>query len=307
MRKKSRFFCINHQGKANPYLAALRARGYRQTAMLDRASFALLDHDLGGRATTINKLRVPVFLYPHTARPFLQYDGMYPPHENVTAMFTIARGQQQITSMFTNRPVHPVGWALCKQSYFRHCLFPRKILFAPIHVNGNGFLSEREQNTNRRAFLALLKVKQEHGLELRVRYLHDLHRSGLTWHEEGVEYIKGEADQSHAEIDWADVVVAHQTMAYIAIARGAPTLMMDEDLPPMSGNAPNNIRLVKNWDKYKHLLMYPRDILSSEKTMNLIVEAARGNDAATWAWRDRFIGAPFNGDLFVDILESYLE
>src|SRR5690606_18540107 len=141
------------------------------------------------------------FLYPHTTRPFLQYDGMYPPHPKVTAMFTIGVGQRKITQMFVGkRPVHAVGWALCKMGKFRRNKNPRKVLFAPIHVNGNGYLSPQQTDTNRRAFEKLLSAKDE--LEIKVRFLHDLKQTGL-WVEKGVEYIFGNADQTHAEIDWA--------------------------------------------------------------------------------------------------------
>ena len=183
-------------------------------------------------------------------------------------------------------------------------IYPKKILFAPIHPNGNGFLSMRERRTNRRTFQRLLTASRQHKLKLKVRYIHNLSWNGIT-KEQDVRYVKGQFDQSTKEIDKADIVVSHQTMAYLAIARGKPTLMMDESKPPMSGNTPGAIRTVKSWGKYKDLLQFPHDILAKEDTMNLLLDAAH-SDEKIEKWRELFIGFPFRERLFISKIQSYL-
>ena len=118
-------------------------------------------------------------------------------------------------------------------------------------------------------------------------------------------YIEGQPNQSHAEIDAADVVVGHQTFAYIAVARGVPTVMMAEWEAPTYGNTPDTLIRARDWDSYRHLMMYPLDILAEEDTPALLERVIR-SDCEIAEWRARMIGQPFDGDCFVELLEKYL-
>ena len=307
----AKFYCHDHQGKAAAYIEALTSiGGHIRTSEPREADFALLDHDLGVKRLLIKTFeRKPIFLYPHTPRPWIQYDGMYPPNKLVTAQFVVGEGALQVMRAYEfeqmcDRYIYAVGWSLCPIQNFQPVENPKKILFAPIHVNGNGYLSVREKRTNRRAYMRLLNLARKQGLELTVRYLYTIEGNGI-YEDAGVKYVRGEADQSFKDIDAADVIVSHQTMAYIAIARGKPTLMMEENKPPMSGNTLGAIKVVKSWDKYKDLLMFPHDILAKEDPIELIKDAAR-SDEKIREWKNLFIGKPFNGQLFVSLVGQYL-
>lgn len=299
-----KFFCYDHQGKSRAYVKALEEAGHEQTEDRKEASFLLIDIDVLSRAREIDQFHAmgkPSFLYPHTARPVLQWDGWYPPSPHVTAVFTIAEGGVEVprTYGFTQTPIHPVGWTYCEiKSFSPTC--PNKILFAPIHVNGNGFMTHRERSLNSKVFHRLLKLD----VELTIRFLHELEWNGL-WEEPGVTHVQGKPDQSTKEIDEAGVVVSHQNMGYLAVARGKPTLMMAEHLPPISGNSPSNVQMVKSWDKYRDLLMFPLDILESNDTMSMLELACR-SDEPIREWKKKFIGNKFDPKKFVEILESYL-
>jgi hypothetical protein len=229
---------------------------------------------------------------------------MYKPHKYVTAIFTFAEGGVTIPRLygFKRKPIHPVGWTYCKIRSFQPCKNPRKVLFAPIHVNGNGFLTPRETETNKETFRRLVALLPK--IQLVVRYLHRLEWNGL-WRVPGVKYIKGRPDQSTREIDQADVVVAHQNMGYLAVARGKPLLMMAENLVPISGSSERNVKTVASWDKYKHELMFPHDILAGDDTMKLIRAACRP-DVKVEHWKKKFIGKPFDPEKFITILRRYL-
>jgi hypothetical protein len=284
---------------------ALVDAGHYQADNMGGSSFLLIDIDVLARRRYINHYEItgePVFLYPHTGRPVLQWDGMYEPHPHVTAIFTIAQGGADIPRKygFTEKPIHPVGWTFCELKPFQPCEYPKKVLYAPIHVNGNGFMTKRERLTNAEAFKKLLKVDD---IELTVRYLHYLEWNGL-WEADGVTYVQGEPDQSTKEIDEADVVISHQNMGYLAVARGKPTLFMAEDNVPISGSSPTNVMTVKMWEKYKDDIMFPLDILKGD-TRELLNEAGKDNNEVA-KWREKFIGEPFDPALFVRTLESYL-
>lgn len=303
---QKKFYCIDHQGKSGAYISALLARGWERTDRYSDAAFLLVDIDAAGRRSQIRDFCIqnprPVFMYPHCSRPVIQWDGMYTPSECVTAVFTLGQAGVDVPKTYGyKKPIHAVGWPYGDILPFRPCRRPKNILFAPIHVNGNLFLSNEQRSYNSETFRRLLKTRW---INLTVRYLYDLEATGL-WHVPGVEYIKGKPDQSTREIDAADLVVSHQTMAYIAIARGAPTVMMAEDAWPISQAKPNDARRPKTWDTYKHLMVYPYDILATNKTRSLF-DRAGASDAGIADWRNRHIGGPFQPDKFVDILEAYL-
>jgi len=306
MRRGKYFYVINHQNKAAAYIAALRERGWRQSVLQPQCQFILSDLDVGARRKEINVFvaqNKPAFLYPHTGRPPLQWDGMYPYHQHVKAVFGIGEAWVEVPKIYGYRgaPIIPMGWTYCKIKDFQPCDEPKNVLFAPIHVNGNGYLSERERNTNAQVFKKLLGVQN---INITVRYLHKLEDNGI-WREEGVKYIAAIPDQGTVEIDRADVVIAHQLMGYLSVARGKPTLFMDEGLVPISGNTDAAMKQVANWDKYKHLLMFPHDILADGDAMTLMRKACR-DEKGIQAWKDRLIGEPFDGERFVDTLEAML-
>jgi len=132
-----------------------------------------------------------------------------------------------------------------------------------------------------------------------------LDKNGL-WEAPGVIYVEGQPDQSYAQIDAADVVVSHQTFAYIAVARGVPTVMMSEQYPPRIGcEEYNTFQYVMNWEKYRDLLAYPLDILAEDDTLALFQRAVRSDEEIV-NWRCRLIGEPFDPLQFVKKVKKYL-
>jgi hypothetical protein len=135
-----------------------------------------------------------------------------------------------------------------------------------------------------------------------VRHIRDIKNNGLE-KVAGVTYIQGRPDLTFTEIDKADVVIGHQTFAYLAIARGKPTLMIREDIPPHTVWH-GKTQWVKSWEKYAEIMAYPLDILAGD-TAEVIQTACRGSDE-TAAWKERFISVPFEPKQFIERLESYL-
>jgi hypothetical protein len=251
----------------------------------------------------------PVVMYPHAARPMVQWDGILAPSPMTRCSFAHAPGGVEVLKRFGYPyPVEAAGWSLCPLRPFTPVERVRHIVYGPIHPNTNGWLHQDELSINRRAFERLRAYCRETGTKLTVRYLRGLVQNGLE-KVEGVSYVQGRADQSTAEIDQADLVVGHQTFAYLAAARGKPTLMMAEDIPPRSGNRLELYRYVASWEKYGDYLAYPLDILATDGSVAAtaaLIERACAGDPAAAEWRARFIGQPFDGPAFVRTLESYL-
>lgn len=307
------YFGIDHQNKGAAYFKALAEAGYSQAHSADVRGirFCLADSDWNAdRRAELERRGIPLFLYPHAARPMVQYDC---PHLNpfpVRCMFTMAPGGVELMRRIGYPyPVEAAGWSLSPVRPF----VPRdvkRVLFAPIHPNGNGWLSPVDQELNRKTYRKLSDWCRESGAALTVRFCRELEANGLSsemaLNEPWVTWNKAKPNGSTIQIEENDLVVAHQTFAYMAIAMGVPTLMMGEDIPPRTGNSDASFEYAEHWADYRDYLMYPLDVLNEERTTDEWVHAAAESDAEIAEWKGRFIGAPFDGKTFVERLESYL-
>ena len=304
----------DHQNKGAAYADALADHGYFQARHVNVQGlrFLLTDADWSSRAfaAAARSREIPIFLYPHAARPMVQYDGCVEPNR-VTAMFTQAPGGKAIMERIGYPyPVEVSGWAYCPIRDF----VPRKVsrvLFAPIHPNQNGYLNRIDKDLNRRTFAKLEAWCRETGTALSVRFIGpDPAQSGLADEygrtEDTVDWHQGKKNNSTADMLTADLVVSHQTFAWMAVASGIPTLMMGEDVPPRTGNTDAGFRFVDHWDDYKDDLMFPLDILDESRTTDDWIRLASSTDEPIRNWRANFIGEPFDPDRFVKTLEGYL-
>ena len=121
----TKFTVYDHQGKAGAYVRALKRHGYSETKDQAKAMFLLTDSDIVGRAGQIHRFYTAsngahIFLYPHTGRPMLQWDGMYKSSPFVTAAFCIAEGHAEVPRRYGyGKPMHPVGWSYCRIRKFK--------------------------------------------------------------------------------------------------------------------------------------------------------------------------------------------
>lgn len=305
---------IDHQNKSKAYREALQAAGWHFTEreLVQGLRFILTDADWRER-TMANAaiLQTPVFLYPHAARPMVQYDGCVSP-KPVRCMFTHAEGGKAIMDKIGYpNPVEVAGWSYSEIRPFKPKDKIGLICFAPIHPNANGWLSDPDKDLNRRTLERLTAYCKKTKTLLSVRYIGSLEQNGIPELEricaeepELIEAHKGKKNNSALDILGADVVVAHQTFAWIAVALGIPTVMMGEDVPPRTGNSEETFEYVRHWDDYKADLMFPLDILNGDPA-ETIGKACAGS-ADVEAWRERLIGEPFDGPRFVETLEAYL-
>lgn len=300
---------FDHQNKSAAYKQALADAGYLFTDRDNVQGVRFYLSDADWRESMMAEARsrnIPVFLYPHAARPMVIYDGCVEPHP-VTAMFTQAPGGKLIMEKIGYPyPVEVSGWAYSEVRPFRPVEQVKRILFAPIHPNGNGWLSEVDKRLNRDAYKLLEAYCRRTGAQLSIRLIGTLEQGGLGGFEtpDFVEVHQGKKNNSTLDMESADVVVSHQTFAWISVALGIPTVMMGEDIPPRSGNSEKGFCYVDHWDAYKEDLMYPLDILGGDPE-GTIAKAAAGCEEVE-AWKARLIGQPFDGKAFVEKLESYL-
>lgn len=306
------FVYLNHQNKGKTFQQALLSNGWKQVGEDATADVCLADSDVTPfrilKLENIAKRGTKIMIYPHAARPNIFYDfpGMQP-FPQTTAQFVVTQTHKEVMERIGYPfPLYPVGWSYCPLKAFHPLTRPiKRILFAPIHANGNGWLHEEDKELNRRTMDLLLNTCRNNHLELTVRYLRTLESCGLKKNSYA-SYTQGNPDQSFENIDHSDIVVSHQTYAWIAVARGKPTLMMGEDVSPRVGNCEENFRHVAHWDDYKDLIMYPYDILKADDIYCMMEQVAFHDNENVREWRKRMIGQPFCNAGFIDAIENLL-
>lgn len=302
------FILFDHQGKSAPFASALKKHDYLPVNSLSKdASFVLADSDVLGRGFALNKIsvNVPVFVYPHSAFVPVFWDGMYPVHKKTTAVFVSTKRQAEILRRYGfPRPALPVGFSFCPQRPFRpfHGDKP-KVLFAPIHPNRNGYLPPQHKDANTSTFTSLVRLAKAGIIDLKVRIVGSMTNNGL-WPSDFAEFVHGETNQSHTDIDKADCVVGKYTFAYMAVARGVPTVMMNEKEPPVSDNGKDPCKHPRRWEAYRELVEYPYSIENLNKASDVekVLSLAMGTEASEW--RRGMIGRDFNGNRFVHVVEE---
>jgi hypothetical protein len=310
------FYMTNHQGKSNKLAQALIDAGWTRsgTPVHPSVKVALFDHDVGpggiGYRPPLNELKrigTPVMMFPHAARPNLQWDGMYPIWPGTKVMFTSTETHGEVMARYGYPiPTEPIGWIFCDMKPFQKPEIEGKIkvLFAPIHPNNNGFLHPIDKAINASVYSTLIMTP---GIKVKVRHVKRAELNGL-WHVHGVSWKPGNTDIADclADIDAADVVVAHQTLAYMAVARGKPLIMFGDQMVPRSGNDMKNMRFAKNYDKYRDLMKYPAEAENARNgpEMLKLIQRVIGKDVGK-SWRKRMVGEPFDAGRFVELVEKY--
>ena len=314
-----RFIFMNHQQKGQVFADALKVKGGTSIPYpllpgykYIKDDFVLTDSDASpGKVHRLSMLRnqtkIKTFIvYPHAARPPL-YADLYPVFQHTTMQMVSAVEHVKILRIIGyEKPMVVVGWSLCPIRKFRRTWLdykrPLKVLFAPIHPH----CASIDKDVNRKVYSILSKLHTEGFIELTVRFIKSMESSGLSNERiPKVIYSQGLMDGDYHQIDLSDVVVSHQTFAYIAVARGIPTVMMAEDMPTHTVKSDDGYVCARQWDKYKDRLMYPLDILNCEDPLMLLHRSSQ-DDSAIVDWRERLIGKQFVPETFWELIKEYI-
>jgi hypothetical protein len=311
------FLIWRNRDKADALVSALTAHGYQETTNPRLADMALIDYERQGSLCQLEEMRrhgKPVFVYPHAARTAMIWDGLVEPWKHTACNFVFAEGHREIMQAYGYPfPVEVIGWTYSPVLPFQpsaSSLDGKRLLFAPIHPNAQkGSFAETDRDANATVFRKLLDLLEvAPSLTVRVRYGRDIDENGL-WQPSGLdnrltwEIARYDLADSITSMQKADVVIGHNTFAWMAVAMGKPTVMFSE------ATTPHNVNVyVRSWQKYCHLTEYPLDLLTSADNINatagLIGRACLGGEDVE-TWKRRMIGEPFDGARFVDLLEHY--
>lgn len=305
-----RFAAKDHLAESLPLVEALTNAGHEYSADGPTDLFLIdLDPDLFGYRELIDFYRecgAVVLQYPHGApASTLCYDNLYEPYEGVDGQLTIGQGEIDfLRSLGIQRPAKIMGWQLSDQFEPRYTDSPRRVVFAPTHVNADGGLDDERVAQNAEVFRQLL----EGDWELVVRFIGELDHLGL-WRDERVfRYVPAQRDMSTVEIDVADCVVAGSgTYPCLALARGVPTVMYGQFSAARYGLPDEQPKPLRSPEKYESFVRYPIDV-EDGPLGSLIPYACKGWSSAvrTNAWREAWVGKPFDGPAFAKMVEEWV-
>jgi len=292
------FSIQHHQHKGRPFSRAMRSNGWMRVQR--NANVAFLNYTTNSDRWTqildqIASERSTLFIYPHCPTVPWWYDGIYKVDPRTKVLFVIGEEQRDAARIFVPESIRieTTGFPYCDLLPFQGCKNPKNILFAPIH-GSNDKLPFRPEGieANAKAFEALLKIPD---IKLHVRYLgNNLERLGL-WFEKGVHYIQGKPDGSYTDIDNADLIIAEGTYMFLSVARGKPTIGLNQHNPIRMNN---DGRTPKRWDEYGSKVSYPID--ASDGNLLDILKFAGQNEAHLW--RERSIGKRMDSRRFCQIV-----
>jgi len=298
----------HHQKKAMPLVKALKGGKFPVVDAKDKVGDALLiDHDIdeyghGGFVRKFHKAGKPVFIYPHGAAPLLCWDGIHKPNTMVSMNFVTSKGHAEVLRRYEYPiPTHVIGWFLCDILPWK-ATEGKRILFAPIHpILGHLFMFDEDRATNTKTFERLLELDD---VELTVRHIGTLEANGL-WDVPGIEIHQGRTDNTYADIDNADLVISNGTMAYMAVARGKPTIMMNQMTPSREPDIKTYERMESvSIEKYEKYMRFPFDVDNNDKLGRIIKDACNREPKQ---WRKRFIGEQFDPVEFCNLMSELVE
>lgn len=288
------FTILDPQQKGKPFAAALIAAGWtaHDVNQWHPADVLLTHHDMpiSNYRYAIDRyaeLGAKIVVFPDGFNPFTYWDGIHLPYKNDAALI-ISEAHRAVMDTWRHPvPTHVIGWPWSPVCDFQPTSGAR-VLFAPVHPDGNGYLPPADVQTNRLVYAALLELP---GIELKVRYLGSLDQNGLQA-ENGVIFEAGVYDNSHQSIHAADVVIATGTYAAMAVALGKPVVMYSQNMPQ-----------TPHYDDYIGMLDYPFTWEKGIDMGNLIKIVCSGMQAAD-DWKARFISHEMQPAALVEIIEG---
>ncbi len=294
----------DHQNKSVGLVKAIRVHGEHE--IVDVGEFAdilLIDHDVTMFYKNIieryHAAGSKIVLYPHGATAHLAWDGVWPVDSRVDAYLAQSEGQAEVMRRYGYpNPIYVTGWHWCEQKRFKNKQSERpSVLFAPIHPQNSGFIFSKVRNATRNALDYLYTLK---GFDITVRHIGDIAQNKLSDYS-GIKFVQGHTDNSIEDIDNADLVVSFGTFAYLAIARGIPTIMYRQDIPYFDGHSEESVKFAAHFYLYRDYIRYPYDV-TDELDINWVMSQETGIKQ----WKKNFIGEIIDPAKLNEILEDIL-
>lgn len=298
-----KYFIYRNYDSAAAYENALGSAGYGEAESLEEADFLLFDYE---RKTERAKMQAflkskPGFIYPHT--PYSSYflwDGIYSPLA-VQCNFVVTEAQKRAMNAIDYKSrIEVVGWSRCEIKEFSPAR-GMNLLFVPYRpLASTGRVPMKEDLEASENAVQFILTHREVFDSVRVRYFRNMQASGLDgmMGMDDIIFETGKFGTADAvrSIDQADVVIAANTMGYLAIARGKPTLLYGNNQTPHNSHG-----YVQNYPLYRDDLRFPLDLTMD----NLQLVCEKETDEIR-RWKQNNIGRQFDGEKFISVIREYV-
>lgn len=298
-----KYFIMHHQHKGKPIDKALREEGWKY--QLRNVDIALFDHAINrtepeaGRNIIhkFHKEGATIVIYPHAPTGAWWMDGdIFPKESAVQNELVIAEGQKHVSKIINpNMNVYTIGWSYCPIKEFQQPKQLKRILFAPIHGPNKGDFREEAVEANKRVYRRLLEISDKY--QIIVRHINSLEKCGL-WYSPKPIFVLGKPDGSYKDIDAADLVIAEGTFMYLAVARGKPTIGINQHVSIRPNNNHKDF-VPKHWNEYGEYMAYPIDFDDGD-IISLIDKAMEEQTT----WKNLFIGKSMNSKDLSNLLQN---
>ncbi len=290
-----RFSVRDHRHQSKPFRDAMLAAGH-EVALNPEVVF--IDYDLPHPAYEdwVDRARdKTLVIYPHGASFVMGHDLAGDPIKTDLTL-VLGEGQKALLKAYDYpNPVQAIGWPWGGRGHVRAPRRLRRVLFAPLHPLGSGYLREDLQQLNREAYEILLGE----GVDLIVRHLGPLYQSGLK-HRPGVRYIEGQPGSMDG-IEDADVVVASQTFAAKSLVAGWPVVMFATEREwRLESEHDLDCTWAEDWRGHAFDNAYPYALVPG----TCRAAAEDPYPLAVQAWKDRFIGPDWDPEAFTRLIEE---
>lgn len=302
------FAAVQNKDAGRAYVEALLSAGYGQVSKLQQADFVLYDVERPNRHEAYRDFLDDHcgFIYPHAPySSYFHWDGIYSPLP-VECNFVVAPGAKRaLESIGYISRVEVVGFSHCKVKPFASTAGKRALLIVPRPMSGGRYVCE-ELHAGLRNVYAFLMSHVRDFEQITIQHTPDY------WEKLGLppfgkfEYTTNDPrNESNPAsyitdlVDRYDLVFGIGTAAYIALARGKPTIMWGNDLTPRTSS-----HLAQHAEKYMDDLRYPLDF--EKMSFDEILETTRAESQEITRWKADNIGDDFNADKFLQVVKESL-
>ena len=243
--------------------------------------------------------RIPGFIYPHNARAYPSWDGLYDPLP-VQCNFVLGRAAVESMKIY-GYPyrVEAVGFPYFPIRPFAASTRSR-LLFVPGRLYP-GYETYRQDNDNALAFILKHRESFEKIMICRSegQYL-ELESNGnlevvTTYPRRSTQPLMDMVNR----IDESDIVISLSSTAVIAAARGKGVVMYGKDLFDRKGPG-----VPKHIDQYRKLLLCPYQLEDMSIDEILAVRGAQSPEFELWKRNN--VGEQFDVDKFLRVIWEYV-
>jgi hypothetical protein len=303
-----KYYVLERRDMARPFKLALYNAGYRKTMDPEEADFLLYDLEQNVYRSILDYFalhRKPLFVYPHSANSWYFWDGFHKEYP-VSCCFVFTREVRtaMIAYGYKSR-IEPIGFS-CGEVINWKGMREKTLLFAPMHTMG----PVGQDYLRPPASFRLNREALEKVFELAPLFKKITIRYGKTFIASGMydpqirnvvfEQASLKVKDSLASINRHNMVISAGTLAYLAVARGKPTIFYGtHGQPPQEGEM-----TVRHYDKYKWM-DYP--VFLDNMSEDMIMKFAVQNDPNVERWKKANIGNTFSANRFISVVREYVK